>query len=80
MAQYYRQECEDFPQKLSNILRNQSTTLHPSMRNCFLKALILMRNKDLIPTLDLLQLFYELLSCPFKHLRIFLHNHIITDI
>lgn len=80
MAQCYRQECEDFPQKLSTMLRNQSTTLDPNMRNCFVKALILMRNKDLIPALDLLQLFYDLLSCPDKHLRIFLQNHIITDI
>lgn len=50
------------------------------MRNCFCRALILLRNKNLIPALDLLELFFQLLKCPDKSLRSFLENHIITDI
>lgn len=50
------------------------------MRNCFCRALILLRNKNLIPALDLLELFFQLLKCPDKSLRAFLENHIITDI
>lgn len=50
------------------------------MRNCFCKGLILMRNKNLIPALDLLELFFQLLRCPDKNLRNFLQNHIISDI
>lgn len=50
------------------------------MRNCFCRALILLRNKNLIPALDLLELFFQLLKCPDKSLRTFLENHIITDI
>lgn len=50
------------------------------MRNTFCRALILLRNKNLIPALDLLELFFQLLRCPDKALRTFLENHIITDI
>lgn len=50
------------------------------MRNSFCRALILLRNKNLIPALDLLELFFQLLRCPDKSLRAFLENHIITDI
>lgn len=50
------------------------------MRNTFCKALILLRNKNLISALDLLELFFKLLRCPDKALRSFLENHIITDI
>lgn len=50
------------------------------MRNSFCRALILLRNKNLISPLDLLGLFFELLRCPDKNLRTFLENHIITDI
>lgn len=50
------------------------------MRNGFCRALILLRNKNLIPALDLLELFFQLLRCPDKNLRSFLENHIITDI
>lgn len=50
------------------------------MRNSFCRALILLRNKNLIPALDLLELFFQLLRCPDKSLRAFLEKHIITDI
>lgn len=50
------------------------------MRNSFCRALILLRNKNLISPLDLLELFFELLRCPDKTLRKFLENHIVTDI
>lgn len=50
------------------------------MRNSFCRALILLRNKNLISPLDLLELFFQLLRCPDKNLRKFLENHIITDI
>lgn len=69
-----------FPQQLVDLLKNHSTTLDPNMRNCFCRALILLRNKNLIPALDLLELFFQLLRCPDKSLRAFLENHIITDI
>uniref|UniRef100_A0A0K8TT54 Protein SDA1 n=1 Tax=Tabanus bromius TaxID=304241 RepID=A0A0K8TT54_TABBR len=80
VAQCYPDECIKFPQLLVDLLKNHATTLHPNMRNCFCKGLILLRNKNLISALDLLELFFELLRCPDKALRKFLQNHIITDI
>lgn len=80
MAQCYVEELLTFPQLLVDLLKNHSTTLEPGMRNSFCRSLILLRNKNLIPALDLLELFFQLLRCPDKALRAFLENHIITDI
>lgn len=80
MAQCYVEELVTFPQQLVDLLKTQSTTLDQNMRNSFCRALILLRNKNLIPALDLLELFFQLLRCPDKSLRAFLEKHIITDI
>ncbi|CAJ0940921.1 unnamed protein product [Ranitomeya imitator] len=44
------------------------------------KALIMLRNKDLISPAVLLELFFELLRCQDKLLRKTLYTHIVTDI
>lgn len=80
VAQCYVTELLNFPQQIVDLLKHHSTTLDPGMRNTFCKALILLRNKNLIAALDLLELFFQLLRCPDKSLRSFLENHIITDI
>ncbi|CAI5784818.1 protein SDA1 homolog [Podarcis lilfordi] len=46
----------------------------------FCKALILLRNKNLINPTSLLELFFELLRCHDKFLRKTLYTHIVTDI
>ncbi|XP_037949472.1 protein SDA1 homolog [Teleopsis dalmanni] len=79
-AKCYPEICLKYPQLLVDMLKNHATTLDPTMRNCFVKALVLMRNKNLISALDLLSLFFQLLRCPDKHLRSYLQTHIITDI
>ncbi|XP_058123960.1 protein SDA1 homolog isoform X1 [Anopheles ziemanni] len=80
VAQCYLEDMKTFPQTLVDLLKTHSTTLEPEMRNTFCRALILLRNKNLISPLDLLELFFQLLRCPDKALRTFLQNHIITDI
>uniref|UniRef100_A0A182MVE8 Protein SDA1 n=1 Tax=Anopheles culicifacies TaxID=139723 RepID=A0A182MVE8_9DIPT len=80
VAQCYLEELKTFPQTLVDLLKTHSTTLDPEMRNTFCRALILLRNKNLISPLDLLELFFQLLRCPDKALRTFLENHIINDI
>ncbi|XP_058057834.1 protein SDA1 homolog isoform X1 [Anopheles bellator] len=80
VAQCYLEDMATFPQTLVDLLKTHSTTLDPEMRNTFCRALILLRNKNLISPLDLLELFFQLLRCPDKALRTFLENHIITDI
>lgn len=39
-----------------------------------------MRNRDLIPQITLLSLFFKLFQCNDKELRSLLHNHIVADI
>ncbi|KAH8277739.1 hypothetical protein KR018_004434 [Drosophila ironensis] len=80
VAQCYPTVCDLFPKRLSDLLKNYATVLDPAMRNCFVKALILLRNKNLVPALDILALFFQLLRCPDKNLRTFLQTHIVTDI
>ncbi|XP_053675529.1 protein SDA1 homolog [Anopheles nili] len=80
VAQCYLEELKTFPQTLVDLLKTHSTMLDPEMRNTFCRALILLRNKNLISPLDLLELFFQLLRCPDKALRTFLENHIINDI
>ncbi|XP_068144098.1 protein SDA1 homolog [Drosophila tropicalis] len=80
VAQCYPEVCKEFPVHLADQLRNYATVLDPAMRNCFVKALILLRNKNLVPALDILELFFQLLRCQDKNLRTFLQTHIVTDI
>lgn len=80
VAQCYPETVLKFPQQIVDLLKTHSTSLDADMRSTFCKALILLRNKNLISALDLLELFFQLLRCPDKSLRKFLENHIITDI
>ncbi|EDW08161.1 protein SDA1 homolog [Drosophila mojavensis] len=80
VAQCYPQVCQQFPKHLTDLLRSSATVLDPAMRNSFVKALILLRNKNLVPALDILELFFQLLRCQDKNLRTFLQTHIVTDI
>uniref|UniRef100_A0A8C7I0U0 Protein SDA1 n=1 Tax=Oncorhynchus kisutch TaxID=8019 RepID=A0A8C7I0U0_ONCKI len=76
----YLQQLASFPQELTEILMNHHTVLEPDLRMTFCKALILLRNKDLINPTGLLELFFELLRCHDKLLRKTLYSHIVHDI
>ncbi|EFA00563.1 protein SDA1 homolog [Tribolium castaneum] len=76
----YPKELINFPQQLIDLLEKNSTVLNATMRMTFCRALILLRNKNLLAPTDLLELFFKLLRCQDKALRSFLETHIITDI
>ncbi|XP_034565936.1 protein SDA1 homolog [Notolabrus celidotus] len=76
----YLQQLSTFPQELSELLMSHHTVLEPDLRMTFCKALILLRNKNLIDPSGLLELFFELLRCHDKLLRKTLYTHIVTDI
>lgn len=80
VAQCYPKELATFPQRIIDLLLKHNTVLDNEMRMSFCKALILLRNKNLLEPTDLLQLFFQLLKCQDKALRSFLETHIITDI
>ncbi|NP_775337.1 protein SDA1 homolog [Danio rerio] len=76
----YLEELSDFPQQLTDLLLNYHTVLESDLRMTFCKALIMLRNKDLVSPTSLLGLFFELLRCHDKLLRKTLYTHIVTDI
>lgn len=80
VAQCYPKDLQDLPQQVINIMQKHNTVLDNSVRMNLCKALILLRNKNLLAPTDLLELFFQLLRCQDKSLRQFLENHIITDI
>ncbi|KAL6075166.1 hypothetical protein STEG23_029993 [Scotinomys teguina] len=76
----YPEHLSNFPQELKELLSYNHTVLDPDLRMTFCKALILLRNKNLINPSSLLELFFELLRCHDKLLRKTLYTHIVTDI
>uniref|UniRef100_A0A6I8QS68 Protein SDA1 n=1 Tax=Xenopus tropicalis TaxID=8364 RepID=A0A6I8QS68_XENTR len=79
-AHCFPQYLEDFPEQLKSLLRVHHTVMDPDQRMTLCKALILLRNKNLISPSVLLELFFELLRCQDKLLRKTLYTHIVTDI
>ncbi|XP_037070203.1 LOW QUALITY PROTEIN: protein SDA1 homolog [Pollicipes pollicipes] len=80
VAHCYPQTVSAYPQELMDTLRQYSTVIDADMRMTFCKALILLRNKNLLAPTALLELFFELLRCQDKGLRDFLQGHIVSDI
>uniref|UniRef100_A0A3B5KZB1 Protein SDA1 n=1 Tax=Xiphophorus couchianus TaxID=32473 RepID=A0A3B5KZB1_9TELE len=79
VAHCYTQQLSTFPLDLSELLRSYHTIIEPELRmQTFCKALILLRNKDLIDPTILLELFFELLRCHDKLLRKTLQNFMYT--
>ncbi|XP_041054621.1 protein SDA1 homolog isoform X1 [Carcharodon carcharias] len=80
VAHCYPTELANFAQELKDLLFSHHTVLDPDLRMTFCKALILLRNKNLLNPTSLLELFFELLRCHDKLLRKTLYMHIVTDI
>ncbi|XP_064081138.1 protein SDA1 homolog [Macrobrachium nipponense] len=80
VAQCYPKELDKFPQELMTLLKRHASVLHPEMRMSLVKALVLLRNKNLLSPTDLHILFFQLLRCQDKNLRKFLQQHMVKDI
>ncbi|NXJ80472.1 SDA1 protein, partial [Trogon melanurus] len=80
VAHCYPEHMASFPQQLKELLSYHHTVLDADLRMTFCKALILLRNKNLINATSLLELFFQLLRCHDKLLRQTLYTHIVTDI
>ena len=63
VAQCYPKKLNEFPQELMTLLKRHATVLHPEMRMSLVKALVLLRNKNLLSPTDLHILFFQLLRC-----------------
>lgn len=80
IAPCYPHQLKKFPQQLCDLLEQQATVLHPETRLCIAKALILLRNRDLLSATILLPLFFKMFRVHDKSLRSLLRNHIVSDI
>ncbi|KAL1138749.1 hypothetical protein AAG570_008811 [Ranatra chinensis] len=80
VAQCYPDIMNTYAQELINILQAHNSVLDADMRMSFCRALILLRNKNLLAPTDLLSLFFSLLRSQDKALRTFLETHIVNDI
>uniref|UniRef100_A0A8C9EQM8 Protein SDA1 n=1 Tax=Pavo cristatus TaxID=9049 RepID=A0A8C9EQM8_PAVCR len=69
VAQCYPEQMANFPQQLKELLSYHHTVLDADLRMTFCKALMLLRNKNLINATSLLELFFQLLRCHDKLLR-----------
>ncbi|XP_060554213.1 protein SDA1 homolog [Ruditapes philippinarum] len=80
VAHCYPEEMKDFPQAVRDVLQRHSSTLDRTIRMTLCKALILLRNKGLVPATSVLELFFEMFRCQDKLLRKTLYTYIVSDI
>ncbi|KAN0043117.1 hypothetical protein ACTA71_010754 [Dictyostelium dimigraforme] len=76
----YPKELSEFPKQISDLLENNCNNLEPELRRILAKSLILMRNRNLLPQIQMLSLFFKLFRVHDKPLRSLLYSHIVSDI
>jgi len=76
----YSDDMKQFPGQLVDLLQKHSILLHSEIRMIACKGLILLRNKNMIAPVQVLELFFQLFRCQDKLLRKTLYNYIIQDI
>ncbi|KAM9983902.1 hypothetical protein ACTFIY_000633 [Dictyostelium cf. discoideum] len=76
----YPKELSEFPKQISDLLENNCNNLEPELRRILAKSLILMRNRNLLPQIQMLSLFFKLFRVHDKPLRSLLYSHIVADI
>lgn len=77
----YPDIARPFPQHLSQLLLNHHASLSPDLRHSAVRSLILLHNKDIIDSQDLLRTLFPLLSITTSpSLRSLIQSTILTDI
>ena len=80
VAPCYSKDLTELPNQLTTLLRQHSHALDPDLRRTLCQSLILLRNRDMLPSTTLLELFFQLFRCPDKGLREMLYSHVVNDI
>jgi protein SDA1 len=80
VAPCYERECEQFSIQMMELMENNAGSLHAEVRTKVLQALMLLRNREMLNPLSMLQLSFKLFSVQDKALRISLSDYIINDI
>ena len=76
----YPEEIADFSGQVGDLLEKHLNILDPNLRRSLVKALITLRNKDMVAPVTVLSLFFKLFRCHDKNVRKLLYNHIVADI
>ncbi|KZP29977.1 actin cytoskeleton organization and cell cycle progression protein [Athelia psychrophila] len=81
VAQCYPKETAEFPTHLSTLLLENYGTLVPDTRKTLVQNLVMLRNKDVITSIDLLKSLFPLLPrTTSSTLRAFIRKTILSDI
>jgi protein SDA1 len=70
----------DVPEGLGKLIDERHDVLEPAVRRAILQALVLLRNRGLLPPLSLLQRCFRLFRCRDKVLRTRLYTYVVSDI
>jgi protein SDA1 len=76
----YPTELTQFPQQIIDILKKYSNVLNPEVRLACVRALLLIRNKNLIEPMHIYELAFLLFKCNDKLLRSTIYAHLINDV
>ncbi|CAE6476948.1 unnamed protein product [Rhizoctonia solani] len=81
LSQCYPKETAEFPTHLSELLVQNYSTLSPDTRKTLVSNLVMLRNKNVISSIELLKSLFPLLSkTTSSSLRSFIRKTILTDI
>ncbi|KAF9052728.1 SDA1-domain-containing protein [Panaeolus papilionaceus] len=81
VATCYPKETAEFPTQISSLLLDGYATLSPDTRKTLVQNLIMLRNKDVITSVELLKSLFPLLPrTSSSTLRTYIRNQILTDI
>ncbi|KAE9415992.1 hypothetical protein Angca_008550 [Angiostrongylus cantonensis] len=78
LAKYFPEQANQFSSHIMSVLRDQGGGLDPHVRTSFCKALVLMRNQNLIDPIIFVENFFELVKIEDKQLRRFLTSSILS--
>ncbi|KIH46565.1 NUC130/3NT domain protein [Ancylostoma duodenale] len=72
LAKHYPEQAKEFSSHMLTVLREQASGLDPHVRMSFCKALVLLRNQDLLDPMEFIDIFFELVKVEDKQLRKFI--------
>ena len=71
---------KDYGQELISLLTESAHNFSAKGRNEFIKALMLLRSKNMVDPIKLFQLFFKLFRLKDKKLREIIHKFIVRDV
>ena len=80
VAKCYPEEMSTFPRQIMDLLLQHYGALESGIRKSLAQSLILLRNRNLVQPIELLEVFFQLFHCQDKKLRELLYAHILSDL